>query len=198
MFRLRAFLLLSLSFGLLVEMACSGDGSPALPSGPVAGASTWELISPDGGTFTTVDDATVAVPVGALTVPTFIGVTRNPWPVTGINADVPSASGWPDFYSIEAIGPEFNIEPSDVKFMVPIIITIPFASGSGSAVVVATSSPGGPILPSTPVDATHVAAQASTGCSVFAGIVTHFEQGCTTAADCASGQSCPVHVCTGD
>lgn len=195
--RLRLFPFLLLSFGLLVDASCSGDSSPALPSGPVAGASTWELISPDGGTFTTVDDVTLTVPAGAVTAPTFIGVTRwAPSPLAPFSTTVTGSSGWPDSYAIDPIGPEYQIDPAGTTFMVPISITIPVPAGSSSAVLVANETIAWPGLPSTMVDATHIAGQMTKASLVFPATVTQVEQGCATAADCASGQSCPVHTCT--
>ena len=128
--RLSSFVLLC---GLFVDTACSGGTSPAvLPQGPVAGASTWQLISPDGGTITTADDVTITVPAGALTEPTFIGVTRTVWQGVGyppmyIGIDVPKGAGVSEYQFI-VIGRAYDLDAGGAAFAQPITITVPFDS----------------------------------------------------------------------
>jgi hypothetical protein len=186
----------ALLFGLFVDAACSGADSPALPSGPIPGASTWQLISPDGGTIATADDVTLTIPPGALTEPTFIGVTRSLMtiysPVAAFGAN---PSGWHDSYSIDALGPGYEIDPANTTFMVPVTITLPVPATSGTDTVVCNYQTRGAPFPSTLVDPTHVSGQTSNAGIVFAGVVTQFEQGCAMDADCATGH-CRGNYCT--
>jgi len=198
--RLSSFVLLC---GLFVDTACSGGTSPAvLPQGPIAGASTWQLVSPNGGTINTADDVTITVPAGALTEPTFIGVTRSVWPsYSPMSIDIAKGGGVSE-YQIIVIGRAYDLDAGGTAFAQPITITIPFDSpppGWSTANVVVVGSADGP-LPSTLVDQTHVSGQTSKASRVFPGVITGFSMTCATAADCASGQRCDngTNLCTGD
>lgn len=200
--RLQGFVLL----GLFVGPACSGGASPGsgLPQGPVAGATTWQLIPPDGGTITTADDVTITVPAGAVTEPTFIEVARYASSsLLPAVVDVPKGGGVAE-YRIRVVGNGYELGPVGSTFAQPVTVTIPFdppSAGSSSAnvVVVAYAAPGGP-LPSTLVDETHVSAQTTKSSTMFPAVITGFSMTCATTADCASGQTCDhgTNLCAGD
>lgn len=189
---------------LLVDAGCSGGaspGSPPLPQGPIPGSSTWQLISPDGGTITTADDVTVTVPAGALSTPTFVGVTSAPMVSSPVYLAVPKGAGRTT-YGISVVGRRYELAPEGTTFAQPITITVPFDAlppglSSTNVVLVADGAGGGP-LPSTVVDQTHVSAQLSTASMIFPGVVTSVDMTCATAADCASSQRCVSNVCMGD
>lgn len=189
-------------FGLLVESGCSGSPSPALPEGPIPGSSTWQLISPDGGTITTTDDVTITVPAGALSEDTFVGLTPGPKfysPV--VYVDVPKGGGITT-YGISVVGRAYEIVPGGTTFAQPITIVVPFdplpPGSSSTNVVLVAYGPDGRPLPSMSVDQSHVSAQTSRASRVFPGVVISVEMSCATAADCASSQRCVSNVCMGD
>jgi hypothetical protein len=132
------------------QLPAAGQETPAAPP-EAPGAS---VIGPAGGSVSTSDRTSVTVPAGALAGAQSVTITPSP------------ASPGPARAAL--VGPQYVFGPEGVTFSKPVTVTLAFdparipAGKSASDVKVYTAPVGSTAfttLPTTPVDATHVAAQ---------------------------------------
>ncbi len=146
---------------------------PSCPSGEICvGAAdgegglcgTEQTIGSDGGTIAAPWGAIIQIPAGAL----------------GSELTFTAAPGGNGGGGALPVGQEVTLEPSGTTFGKPITVTMAFDPGMAVGVTAADVriyagsvsgvSPGFAPLPTTPVDATHVAAQTSTAQIFFPGV----------------------------